>query len=168
MPRPQRGSFQTVPGPSEAMVPPRAAWELGSLAEAAKPRPQRGSFQTVPGPSEAMVRPRAAWELGSLAEAARPPRRARKFPGSPNHLRCAKMVGRPGIEPGTNRLKGGCSTTELAARYLCDGPPSADRRAATIACGCVSPALGALAAPHAGCVCDGPPSAADHKAAPTT
>ena len=41
------------------------------------------------------------------------------IPGRTDHLRVAKMVGRPGIEPGTNRLKGGCSTTELAARCVC-------------------------------------------------
>ena len=41
-----------------------------------------------------------------------------EIPGRTDHLREAKMVGRPGIEPGTNRLKGECSTTELAARCL--------------------------------------------------
>ena len=45
-----------------------------------------------------------------------------------------------GFELGTNRLKGECSTTELAARCLWDGSLSAY--------GCVSPALGAPAAPH--------------------
>ena len=28
-------------------------------------------------------------------------------------------MGRPGFEPGTNRLKAECSTTELATRHLC-------------------------------------------------
>jgi len=42
---------------------------------------------------------------------------------------------------------------------LWDGPPSADRPAALSACGCSSPALGALAAPHAGCTSLAPPLA---------
>ena len=65
----------------------------------------------------------AASGIGLASEAARPPRRARRFTGGPDHLRYAKMVGRPGIELGTNRLKGECSTTELAARCLWDGRP---------------------------------------------
>jgi hypothetical protein len=39
-------------------------------------------------------------------------------PGGPPIEAERRLVGRLGIEPRTNRLKGGCSTTELAARAV--------------------------------------------------
>ncbi len=126
----------TVFGPRRRC--PRAAWELGSLAEAV--RPPRRARKFTGGPTIFATRRRwAAQELGSLAEAARPPRRARKFTGGPTIFANAKMVGRLlGIEPRTNRLKGECSTTELAARDLLRliPPLSGPVRQPLPACGC--------------------------------
>ena len=153
---PRYATQDSLTAQQHAMAPTRwrhgswvwwAAWELGRLAED-EPSEATARLETAPrtersdGPSTRRL------GIGPVCGSRQASAAGAEIHRRTNHLRKAKMVGRLGIEPRTNRLKGECSTTELAARRLLVGPPPADRPAAASAFGCLSPALGAPAAPH--------------------